>query len=68
MLWEGDKSEAVRAAQLLLIGRGFRCGYYGPDADFGPATKTAVMRFQASRDLSADGIIGDKTWARLLLG
>lgn len=68
VLREGDKSEAVRAAQLLLIGRGFRCGYYGPDADFGPATGGAVRRFQTSRDLLQDGIIGENTWARLLLG
>lgn len=68
ILREGDKGEAVRAAQLLLIGRGFRCGYYGPDADFGPATGVAVRRFQTSRDLLQDGIIGENTWARLLLG
>ena len=68
MLREGDKSEVVRAAQLLLIGRGFRCGWYGSDGDFGPATKDAVKRFQRDRGLDPDGIIGDKTWARLLLG
>lgn len=68
ILREGEKGEAVRAAQLLLIGRGFRCGYYGPDADFGPATGVAVRRFQTSRDLLQDGIIGENTWTRLLLG
>lgn len=68
MLREGDKSEVVRAAQLLLIGRGFRCGLYGPDADYGPATKDAVKRFQRDRGLDPDGIIGENTWARLLLG
>lgn len=68
MLREGDKSETVRAAQLLLIGRGFRCGWYGADADFGPATKDAVKRFQRDRGLAPDGVIGDKTWSRLLLG
>ena len=68
MLREGDKSEAVRAAQLLLIGRGFRCGWYGPDADYGPATKDAVKRFQNDRDLLQDGKIGENTWTRLLLG
>lgn len=68
MLREDDKSEAVRAAQLLLIGRGFRCGWYGPDADYGPATKDAVKRFQRDRGLDPDGIIGENTWARLLLG
>lgn len=68
MLREGHKSEVVRAAQLLLIGRGFRCGWYGSDGDFGPATKDAVKRFQRDRGLAPDGIIGDKTWSRLLLG
>ena len=64
----GSRGELVRAAQLLLIGRGFPCGTYGADGDFGGATEKAVKAFQADRDLLQDGQIGDKTWARLLLG
>lgn len=67
-LRKGDKGEAVRAAQLLLIGRGFRCGPWGADADFGGFTEKAVKRFQFDRGLQQDGVIGEKTWARLLLG
>lgn len=64
----GSRGELVRAAQLLLIGRGFPCGTYGADGDFGGATEKAVKAFQDDRDLLKDGQIGDKTWTRLLLG
>lgn len=64
----GSRGELVRAAQLLLIGRGFPCGTYGADGDFGGATEKAVKAFQTDRDLLQDGQIGDKTWTRLLLG
>ena len=66
MLREGDKGETVRAAQILLIGRGFRCGPWGADGDFGSATFGAVYWFQQGRGLEQDGIIGPKTWAALL--
>jgi hypothetical protein len=35
------------------------------DGDFGPATKLAVMKYQAQNDLIADGIVGSKTWAKM---
>lgn len=66
MLSKGDKSEAVRAAQILLIGRGYTCGSYGADGDFGGATYAAVCRYQRTHELEADGIIGPQTWAKLL--
>ena len=61
-----DFGEAVRAAQLLLIGRGCSCGRCGADADFGPDTRAAVLRFQRQRSLKADGVIGGATWRALL--
>lgn len=65
-LARGEKSECVRAAQLLLIGRGCRCGPWGADGDFGPATRGGVIRFQRGRNLECDGVIGPLTWRALL--
>ena len=68
LLRRGDRGESVRAAQLLLIGRGYRCGPWGADGDFGDATHGAIFRFQRSRGLETDGVIGPRTWAALLFG
>ena len=65
-LRRGQKGDAVRALQLLLIARGYRCGPWGADGDFGDATYGAVYRFQRGRQLPADGIVGEKTWTALV--
>jgi len=65
-LSRGSSGEAVRAAQLLLIGRGCRCGVWGADGDFGAATQGAVQSFQRGRQLAVDGVIGAETWRALL--
>ena len=62
----GNASEAVRAAQYLLKGRGFSVGWMGADGDFGPKTEAAVTRFQGSRGIKADGIVGPVTWTELI--
>ena len=66
VLWAGNGSEAVRAAQLLLRGRGFDLGRAGADGQFGAKTEAAVRHFQKSRGIEADGIIGPITWAKLI--
>jgi peptidoglycan hydrolase-like protein with peptidoglycan-binding domain len=35
------------------------------DGDFGPTTEENVIRYQRSRGLSADGIVGQETWRAL---
>jgi hypothetical protein len=68
LLRYGDKGECVRAAQLLLIGRGYSCGVCGADGEIGQDTYNAVIAFQRARSLQQDGIIGAQTWARLIGG
>lgn len=65
-LYKGCTGETVRAAQLLLIGRGWSCGSMGADGDFGSHTKNAVLKYQQLHDLEDDGIIGVNTWTSLL--
>ena len=66
VLRKGDTGEVVRAAQLLLIGRGFRCGPWGADGDFGWATYGALYQFQRARRLAVDGVLGPESWSGLL--
>ena len=66
LLRRGDRGAAVRSAQLLLIARGYRCGPWGADGDFGAATLGAVYRFQQGRRLAMDGELGPQTWAKLV--
>lgn len=66
ILKKGCKGESVKALQTLLIGYKYSCGAYGADGDFGSATYSAVRRFQKAHGLSTDGIVGSKTWAKLL--
>lgn len=37
------------------------------DGDFGPVTERAVRRWQSRNGLAVDGIVGPKTWQRLVL-
>ena len=60
---EGDSGPLVRVIQAALNNNGFNVG--AADGDFGPKTKQAVMNFQRSRGLGADGIVGPMTWAAL---
>ena len=53
----GDTGQAVKDLQALLG--------IGADGDFGPNTKSAVIKFQKARGLYPDGIVGRGTWAAL---
>lgn len=63
MLQKGARGEDVAQAQELLCWAGAQLTV---DGVFGSATQAAVASFQAANGLSADGIIGPLTWARLL--
>lgn len=67
-LKKGCEGEDVRALQILLIGRGYSCGKYGADGDFGSGTEKAVRAYQEDSDgaLTVDGIAGKNTMSHLL--
>jgi len=58
-LQDGSKGGAVKKLQQALKQRGFNPG--AVDGDFGPATTAAVIAFQRSEGLLADGIAGERT-------
>ena len=64
----GDYGEDVRAVQRLLKEGGFDVGRYGCDGELGYDTLNAIKLYQASKRLSADGIVGEKTWTAILGG
>ena len=66
MLKKGNQGDPVKALQILLSGYGYSLGSCGVDADFGSATENAVEAFQEDNNLEADGVVGPKTWAKLL--
>ena len=69
VLEKGNKGDDVLALQILL--RGHNCnGNMAKtlDGKFGKNTKGAVELFQKKNGLTVDGIVGEKTWAKLLNG
>lgn len=64
-LRKGDKCDAVREMQQLLIKAGCKLAKYGADGDFGGETLAAVKAFQTANALDVDGICGPLTWAKL---
>ena len=65
-LREGSRDPMVRWAQLLLNQHGANPPLQ-PDGSFDAKTHAAVVSFQRSQSLGADGIIGMDTWARLVV-
>ncbi|MGW2178202.1 peptidoglycan-binding domain-containing protein [Streptomyces sp. NPDC001732] len=64
-LRDGAKGPAVKAAQTLLKARGQAVAV---DGAFTATVTAKVKAFQKSAGLTADGVIGTRTWAALLNG
>lgn len=62
-LAQGQTSTNVKALQYLLVYHGANIS---TDGIFGSGTKAAVVNFQSSKGLSADGIAGKKTLPKLI--
>ena len=64
----GSHGEQVRAIQALLNIYGqTHAGYQlTEDGDFGPLTRTAVIRFQQAVDITHHGVVGPVTWPFLV--
>jgi hypothetical protein len=61
----GDKLPSVGVLQKLL---NRACAKLEPDGVFGPKTEAAVRHFQELHHLKHDGIVGEKTWPKLVEG
>lgn len=59
-LRQGDRGQQVRVLQKLLGGD------LVVDGIFGPLTKAATEEYQRKQCLTVDGIVGPKTWGKLL--
>ena len=62
-LKEGSSGPAVKKLQQQLKDKGFDPGHI--DGAFGPGTEAALIAFQKSEGLAADGIAGPRTLAKL---
>jgi peptidoglycan hydrolase-like protein with peptidoglycan-binding domain len=62
VLRRGSSGPKVRDVQNALRVGGFPLTL---DGDFGPATDRALRAFQAKHGLTADGVVGPKTWVVL---
>jgi N-acetylmuramoyl-L-alanine amidase len=63
-LRRGSRGQSVVTLQTELANLAF-APRGGADGVFGPATDDAVRRFQASRRIASDGIVGPATWAEI---
>lgn len=69
----GAENMWVKLMQTALIARGFNCGWYGADGEYGQQTKIALFQFQQKNadkcglsDGNPDCICGQATWIALL--
>jgi len=61
----GDFGELVEVLQRTLNARLRPSPELAVDGDFGLATRRAVVRFQKSQQIRADGIVGSQVWKAL---
>ena len=59
----GSRGASVKTLQSILNEHG---AHLTVDGIFGNLTKLAVISFQGLNDLQKDGIVGRKTWEKLL--
>lgn len=64
-LRRGSSGEDVRKMQQSLRNAGYDIGKSGVDGNYGPATESAVSRFQKDNGLNGDGIAGNITLNKL---
>jgi zinc D-Ala-D-Ala carboxypeptidase len=64
-LSQGMSGEDVRQLQIRVSGYPGYGAVLALDGDFGPATRSAVIRFQQAYGLSADGIAGPQTYNKI---
>jgi len=62
----GKKGDDVAQLQFRLVKRGYLAGLYEVDGLFGFKTKSAVINFQKSKGIGADGIVGPNTYYQLM--
>jgi astacin len=60
----GSRGSEVEFLQRILSTAGYVLGSI--DGIFGNKTKSAVMKFQKDKGLAVDGIVGPKTWNKLI--
>lgn len=66
VLKQESKGEDIKALQRMLYAMGYALGDRPVDGSFGPKTLAAVKKYQAAKNLTADGVVGEKTWKTLL--
>lgn len=64
VLRHGSRGADVRVLQQALWNVGYAGGVV--DGDFGDNTRNAVIRYQRSKNLTPDGVVGPKTWDALI--
>ena len=68
ILKKGSKNNQVKTLQRILYSMEYNLGSNPIDGIFGVKTDAAVRHFQRTNKLVEDGIVGEKTWAKVLKG